>query len=85
MLLAGVHKTHPGPKPSSNALPNFVTMIQRADAPVMHPYENEGPTILGSTLSVTILAVMTTIARLHVRIRMIRNVGWDLSGASSYR
>ncbi|KAL6171274.1 hypothetical protein ACJQWK_04212 [Exserohilum turcicum] len=77
MLLAGVHKTHPGPKPSSNALPNFVTMIQRADAPVMHPYENEGPTILGSTLSVTILAVMTTIARLHVRIRMIRNVGWD--------
>ena len=53
-------------------------MIQRADAP-MRPYENQGPTILGATLTVTILAVATTIARLYVRIRMIRNIGWDVS------
>ncbi|KAJ5062481.1 hypothetical protein J3E72DRAFT_187717 [Bipolaris maydis] len=43
----------------------------------VRPDENQGPTILGTTLSVFILAVMTTIARLYVRIRMIRNVGWD--------
>lgn len=55
-----------------------LTMIQRADVP-MRPYENQGPTILGATLTVTILAVATTIARLYVRIRMIRNVGWDVS------
>ncbi|KAB2110258.1 hypothetical protein AG0111_0g1264 [Alternaria gaisen] len=45
--------------------------------PPMRPYENEGPTILGTTLTVTIVAVLTTIARFYVRIRMIRNVGWD--------
>lgn len=55
-----------------------LTMIQRADA-AMRPYENQGPTILGATLTVTILAVATTIARLYVRIRMIRNIGWDVS------
>ncbi|EUC34235.1 hypothetical protein COCCADRAFT_4378 [Bipolaris zeicola 26-R-13] len=43
----------------------------------VRPDENQGPTILGATLSVFILAVITTIARLYVRIRMIRNVGWD--------
>ena len=55
-----------------------LTMIQRADAP-MRPYENQGPTILGATLTVTILAVATTLIRLYVRIRMIRNIGWDVS------
>lgn len=50
-----------------------------AAMPPMRPYENAGPTILGTTLTVTIVAVLTTIARFYVRIRMIRNVGWDVS------
>lgn len=54
-------------------------MIQRAEMAAVRPDENQGPTILGATLSVFILAVITTIARLYVRIRMIRNVGWDVS------
>ncbi|OAL07692.1 hypothetical protein IQ06DRAFT_342404 [Phaeosphaeriaceae sp. SRC1lsM3a] len=41
------------------------------------PNENEGPTILGATLTVTIAALLAVIARLYVRLRMIRNVGWD--------
>ena len=45
----------------------------------MRPYENQGPTILASTLIVTIVAVLTTIARFHVRANMIRNMGWDVS------
>jgi hypothetical protein len=53
-------------------------ITQRADAP-MRPNENQGPTILGATLTVTIAALLTTIARLYVRMRMIRNVGWDVS------
>ncbi|EDU44898.1 hypothetical protein PtrV1_04898 [Pyrenophora tritici-repentis] len=43
----------------------------------MRPYENQGPTILASTLIVTIVAVLTTIARFHVRANMIRAMGWD--------
>lgn len=42
-----------------------------------YPNENEGPTILAATLTVTSLALVTLIIRLFVRIRMIRNVGWD--------
>jgi len=53
-------------------------MASRMDAP-MRPYENQGPTILASTLTVTIVAVLTTIARFHVRAKMIRNMGWDVS------
>jgi hypothetical protein len=30
-------------------------------------------------MTVTIAALITMIARLYVRIRMIRNVGWDVS------
>jgi hypothetical protein len=30
-------------------------------------------------MTVTIAALVTMIARLYVRIRMIRNVGWDVS------
>jgi hypothetical protein len=47
--------------------------------PVMHPNENQGPTILGATWTVTIAALLTTIARLYVRVGVIRNVGWDVS------
>ncbi|PVI03374.1 hypothetical protein DM02DRAFT_612305 [Periconia macrospinosa] len=42
-----------------------------------HPYENEGPRILGATMTVTVLAMITMIARLFVRLRIIQNVGWD--------
>jgi len=56
-------------------------IAQRAGA-AMHPDENRGPTILGATLTVTVVALITTIARLYVRFRMIRNVGWDVSGSS---
>ncbi|CAA9962749.1 hypothetical protein PTMSG1_06123 [Pyrenophora teres f. maculata] len=52
------------------------SLASRVDAP-MRPYENQGPTILASTLTVTIVAVLTTIARFHVRANMIRAVGWD--------
>jgi hypothetical protein len=41
------------------------------------PNEDQGPVILGATLTVTIAALITMITRLYVRIRMIRNVGWD--------
>jgi hypothetical protein len=54
------------------------SLIQRQDFPV-RPNENEGPTILGATLTVTIAAFITLIARMYVRIKMIRNVGWDVS------
>ncbi|KAF2831138.1 hypothetical protein CC86DRAFT_390819 [Ophiobolus disseminans] len=51
-------------------------ITQRADVPV-RPDERQGPTILGATLTVTVVALITTIARLYVRLNMIRNVGWD--------
>jgi hypothetical protein len=54
------------------------TLSQRLDAPV-RPDENQGPTILGATFTVTIAAFITVVARLYVRLRMIRNVGWDVS------
>ncbi|CAI6335951.1 unnamed protein product [Periconia digitata] len=44
---------------------------------VQHPNENEGPRILGATLTVTILAFVTMLSRLCVRIKIIHNVGWD--------
>jgi len=50
-----------------------------AAMPPMRPYEDQGPTILASTLTVTVVAVLTTIARFYVRVKMIRNVGWDVS------
>ncbi|KAI8937113.1 hypothetical protein NX059_006327 [Plenodomus lindquistii] len=39
--------------------------------------ERQGPMILGATLTVTIAALITTISRLYVRVKLIRNVGWD--------
>lgn len=41
------------------------------------PNEDQGPVILGATLTVTIAALMTMATRLYVRLHMIRNVGWD--------
>lgn len=43
------------------------------------PKEDEGPTILAATLTVTIVALLTFITRLYVRVKLIRNVGWDVS------
>jgi len=51
---------------------------------VQYPNENEGPKILGATLGITSLALITMIARLYVRLRMIRNVGWDVSSPTVY-
>ncbi|KAF2496333.1 hypothetical protein BU16DRAFT_609132 [Lophium mytilinum] len=42
-----------------------------------YPNENAGPTILATCGTVTALALITLAIRLFVRIRMIRNVGWD--------
>ncbi|KAH8732978.1 hypothetical protein GQ44DRAFT_781737 [Phaeosphaeriaceae sp. PMI808] len=56
------------------------TLIERQGPPPTIPFrpnENQGPAILGATLAFTIFALLTVIARLYVRIRMIRNVGWD--------
>jgi hypothetical protein len=47
------------------------------------PIENHGPKILGITLAVTIIALLTFITRFYVRIRLIRNVGWDASMSGS--
>jgi hypothetical protein len=57
---------------------NMDTIIQRADA-TMLPDENQGPNILAATLTVTIAALVTIVARLYVRLRMIRNIGCDVS------
>ena len=46
---------------------------------VMRADERQGPVILGATLTVTIAALITTVARLYVRAGVIRNVGWDVS------
>ena len=41
------------------------------------PNEDQGPVILGATLTVTIAALITMITRLYVRVAIIRNMGWD--------
>jgi hypothetical protein len=44
----------------------------------IYPIEDQGPVVLGATLTVTIVALITMVTRLYVRIKMIRNVGWDV-------
>jgi hypothetical protein len=53
--------------------------LSQRDNPPLRPDENQGPVILGATLTVTIAALLAVIARLYVRVRMIRNIGWDVS------
>ena len=53
----------------------MATAIGGADQRVSN--EDQGPVILGATLTVTIAALITMATRLYVRIRMIRNMGWD--------
>ncbi|KAL1841475.1 hypothetical protein VTJ49DRAFT_7030 [Mycothermus thermophilus] len=45
--------------------------------PPSNPAENDGPRILGATLAVTTIAVLSSIARIYVRTSMIRNFGLD--------
>lgn len=42
------------------------------------PIEDDGPRLLGAVLGITLFALVTMVARLYVRIRLIRNVGWDV-------
>ncbi|KAG9193782.1 hypothetical protein G6011_03817 [Alternaria panax] len=51
-------------------------VLEGAD-PQTGPIENEGTTILASTLAIATIATIITVARLYVRVKMIRNVGWD--------
>jgi hypothetical protein len=57
------------------------TLTPRANTGIP-PDENEGPSILASTLTVTIVATIIMVARFYVRLRMVKNVGWDVSGMS---
>ncbi|PYH42959.1 uncharacterized protein BP01DRAFT_384911 [Aspergillus saccharolyticus JOP 1030-1] len=41
------------------------------------PDDNQGPRILAATSTVTVGAVFTVLARMYVRIFLIRNVGFD--------
>lgn len=50
-------------------------MARRTDQDL--PNEDQGPVILGATLTVTTAALITLVTRLYVRIRMIHNMGWD--------
>ncbi len=47
------------------------------------PDENQGPKILASTGTLTALALTTLIARMYVRIKIVENVGWDVSRIGS--
>ncbi|KAF2476493.1 uncharacterized protein BDR25DRAFT_375408 [Lindgomyces ingoldianus] len=49
-----------------------------------HLNEDGGPVILGSTLTVTIFALVTMTARLLVKWKMIRNVGWDVRSPEQF-
>lgn len=47
-----------------------------------YPDENEGPRILGATLAATVLALLTLLVRLYVRVKVLRAVGWDVRAIS---
>lgn len=47
--------------------------------PHFYPKEDQGLAILGATLTVTIVALITFGTRLFVRLKIIENVGWDAS------
>ncbi|KAM7190440.1 hypothetical protein V8F20_009723 [Naviculisporaceae sp. PSN 640] len=42
-----------------------------------NPAEDDGPRILGATLAITILALITYLTRMYVRLVIVRNVGLD--------
>jgi len=43
-----------------------------------NPDENAGPRILGATFAITALALITYIARMCVRLIVVRNAGLDV-------
>jgi hypothetical protein len=43
-----------------------------------NPAENDGPRIMGATLAITALALITYIARMCVRLAVVRNLGLDV-------
>ena len=71
--------------PSSGiSLANFFTsaIMDPANLP-SNPNENGAADILGSTLFVVCLATVVVLARLYVRVFIIRGTGWDVSSFSS--
>lgn len=48
------------------------------------PIEGHSPRIIGATLAVTIVALLTFTTRLYVRVKLIRNVGRDVSIPGSW-
>jgi hypothetical protein len=57
-------------------------MASTGTMPPPPPDVNKGPDILIATLTVTTLAILTTILRAYVRIVKISNVGMDVRLAS---
>lgn len=45
---------------------------------ISNPNDNEGPRILGATITITAWALIVVIFRCYVRIIMIRNFGLDV-------
>jgi hypothetical protein len=43
-----------------------------------NPNDNDGPRILGATLAITSLALITYVARMYVRLFVVHNVGLDV-------
>ena len=66
------------------SLANFFTsaIMDPANLP-SNPNENGAADILGSTLFVVCLATVVVLARLYVRLFVIRGTGWDVSFISS--
>ena len=59
-------------KPKSSTMVTGTTWAKRDRS-----YEDDGSVLLGATMAVTITALVTIVLRFYVRIRMIRNMGWD--------
>ena len=49
------------------------------------PDENQAPRILAATTVTTVFALLTVMARMYVRLFIIRNVGLDVSNFSGSR
>ena len=54
-------------------------------SPILNPDHNEGPTILGSLITVNLFAIIVVLTRAYVRGFMIRNLGWDVRSSPGLR
>lgn len=63
---------------ASDAKFQFIIFHHRMEF-VSNPEENEGPTVLAATLTVTSVALVVVAARLWVRLGMIHSFGFDVS------